>query len=73
MSEQQLWRDVVALATKAPSVRNVQPWRFTLSDDGLERAIHRLAGRVSHRVHAHDVLIRGECTRCAGSRSTPAR
>ncbi len=35
------------------------------SDEGLERAIHRLGDRLSHRVRAHDVLIRGECERCA--------
>jgi Fur family transcriptional regulator, ferric uptake regulator len=37
------------------------------SDDGLERAIHRLAARMSLEVRAHDVLIRGECERCAGA------
>jgi Fur family ferric uptake transcriptional regulator len=36
------------------------------SDDGLERAIHRLAAQMSLEVRAHDVLIRGECERCAG-------
>ncbi len=35
-------------------------------DPGLERAIDRLAGRLGHRVEAHDVLIRGECEACAG-------
>ncbi len=34
-------------------------------DPGLERAIDRLAGRLGHRVEAHDVLIRGECEACA--------
>ena len=33
-------------------------------DDGLERAIGRLAGRLSHSVSAHEVLIHGECARC---------
>jgi Fur family transcriptional regulator, ferric uptake regulator len=33
-------------------------------DDGLERAIGRLAGRLDHRVSAHEVLIHGECVRC---------
>jgi Fur family ferric uptake transcriptional regulator len=33
-------------------------------DDGLERAIGRLARRLGHRVSAHDVLIHGECARC---------
>jgi Fur family transcriptional regulator, ferric uptake regulator len=34
-------------------------------DDGLERAIGRLADRLRHRVSTHDVLIHGECRRCA--------
>jgi Fur family ferric uptake transcriptional regulator len=34
-------------------------------DAGLERAIKRVSGRLGHRVDAHDVLIRGECARCA--------
>ena len=33
-------------------------------DEGLERAIGRLAGRLGHRVSGHDVLIHGECGRC---------
>ena len=33
-------------------------------DEGLERAIRRLAGRLGHRVSAHDVLIHGQCSRC---------
>jgi Fur family ferric uptake transcriptional regulator len=37
------------------------------SDDGLERAIHRLADRMSLEVRAHDVLIRGKCERCLGT------
>ena len=36
-------------------------------DVGLERAIKRLSDRLGHRVAAHDVLIRGECSRCAGA------
>lgn len=36
-------------------------------DEGLERAIDRLAGRLGHRVSAHDVVIRGACPTCAGS------
>lgn len=35
-------------------------------DPALERAIDRLGKRLSHTVRAHDVLIRGECRRCAG-------
>lgn len=36
-------------------------------DPSLERAIDRLGERLDHRVRGHDVLIRGECRRCAGS------
>jgi Fur family transcriptional regulator, ferric uptake regulator len=39
-------------------------------DEGLERAIGRLAKRLGHRVSGHDVLIRGRCSRCeAGAAS----
>lgn len=37
-------------------------------DEGLERAIGRLADRLGHRVSGHDVLIHGECGRCAPSK-----
>ncbi len=33
-------------------------------DEGLERAIGRLARRLGHQVSGHDVLIRGECESC---------
>jgi Fur family ferric uptake transcriptional regulator len=33
-------------------------------DDGLERAIGRLAKRLRHEVSGHDVLIHGRCARC---------
>ena len=33
-------------------------------DQGLERAISCLAGRIGHRVYRHDVLLHGHCTRC---------
>jgi Fur family ferric uptake transcriptional regulator len=36
-------------------------------DAGLERAIKRLSERLRHRVDAHDVLIRGHCSRCASA------
>jgi Fur family ferric uptake transcriptional regulator len=36
-------------------------------DPGLERAIDRLGGRLHHRVSGHDVVIRGECPRCAAA------
>jgi len=35
------------------------------SDDGLEDAIESLAGRLRHRVSAHEVVIRGACPDCA--------
>ena len=34
-------------------------------DPALERAIDRLADRLGHRVSGHDVVVRGECPRCA--------
>jgi nitroreductase len=36
--EEALWREAVAVAINAPSVRNVQPWRFVLRGDAL--ALH---------------------------------
>jgi Fur family ferric uptake transcriptional regulator len=36
-------------------------------DRPLERAIERLGGRLGHSVSGHDVVIRGECPRCAGA------
>ena len=33
-------------------------------DEGLERAIGRLAAQLGHTVSAHDVLIHGRCGRC---------
>ena len=34
-------------------------------DDELERAIHRLAERLSWNVETHDVVLRGKCPGCA--------
>jgi Fur family ferric uptake transcriptional regulator len=34
-------------------------------DEGLEKAISSLASRLRHRVSAHEVVIHGECPRCA--------
>src|SRR5689334_19636896 len=34
-------------------------------DERLEQAIHALAERVDHAIDAHDVVLRGECPRCA--------
>ena len=36
-------------------------------DDELERAIGRLADRLSWRVDSHDVVLRGTCPRCAAA------
>ena len=36
-------------------------------DEDLERAIKRLARRVDFAIDGHDVTLRGECPRCAGS------
>jgi Fur family ferric uptake transcriptional regulator len=36
-------------------------------DDGLERAIRRLAGRVEFEIDTHDVTLRGECPACLSS------
>jgi Fur family ferric uptake transcriptional regulator len=41
-------------------------------DDGLEEAISSLASRLRHTVSAHDVVIHGECPRCAPRRSSRA-
>jgi Fur family transcriptional regulator, ferric uptake regulator len=39
------------------------------SDEGLERAIARVARRVEHRVLGHDVVLRGACPCCAAAAS----
>jgi hypothetical protein len=39
--EQQDWVQVVAAATRAPSIHNTQPWRFRASADGLELFLDR--------------------------------
>lgn len=39
-------------------------------DEELERAIHRLAGRLSWDVGSHDVVLRGRCPGCAGAPAT---
>jgi Fur family transcriptional regulator, ferric uptake regulator len=33
-------------------------------DEGLERQLERLAGRLKHSMRGHDLVIRGECSRC---------
>lgn len=38
----------------------VQPF----ADEELERAVHRLAGKVSFEVAEHDVVLRGSCPAC---------
>jgi nitroreductase len=39
--EEQDWVQVVAAATRAPSIHNTQPWRFTASPDRLEVFLDR--------------------------------
>jgi nitroreductase len=39
--EEQGWADVVAAATRAPSIHNTQPWRFTASAERLEVRLDR--------------------------------
>ena len=34
-------------------------------DRALERAIDRLGARLRHRVSGHEIVLRGECARCA--------
>jgi Fur family transcriptional regulator, ferric uptake regulator len=36
-------------------------------DDRLERHLDRLAGTLKHSMSGHDLVIHGECRRCAGS------
>jgi Fur family transcriptional regulator, ferric uptake regulator len=34
-------------------------------DERLERQLERLAGRMRHSMRGHDIVIRGDCARCA--------
>ena len=34
-------------------------------DERLERQLERLAGRLRHSMRGHDIVIRGDCARCA--------
>ena len=34
-------------------------------DEKLERALERLSGRLRHSMRAHEIVIRGACSRCA--------
>ncbi len=42
-------------------------------DEGLERAISRLARKVDFAIDGHDVTLTGRCPDCSGSRSRSAR
>lgn len=35
-------------------------------DEKLEQTLERLSGRLRHSMRAHDIVIRGDCSRCAG-------
>ncbi len=35
-------------------------------DERLERQLERLAGRLRHSMSGHDIVIHGDCARCAG-------
>jgi Fur family transcriptional regulator, ferric uptake regulator len=35
-------------------------------DERLEQQLERLAGRLRHSMSGHDIVIRGDCARCAG-------
>jgi Fur family transcriptional regulator, ferric uptake regulator len=39
----------------------VEAWK----DEGLERAVSRVAGRVDYRIEAHEVVLRGLCADCS--------
>jgi len=41
------------------------------SDDGLERAIDRLARKVTFAVTEHEIVLHGACADCAGAASAP--
>jgi Fur family ferric uptake transcriptional regulator len=36
-------------------------------DEGLERAIEKLAGRLDYTVGEHDVILKGSCPVCQSS------
>jgi Fur family ferric uptake transcriptional regulator len=43
----------------------VEAWQ----DEGLERAVDRVAGKVGYRVAGHDVVLRGICADCGPARA----
>ena len=47
--EQQDWAQVVAAATRAPSIHNTQPWRFRASGDRLDVFLRPRAGAAGAR------------------------
>jgi Fe2+ or Zn2+ uptake regulation protein len=42
-------------------------------DEGLERAISRLASRVDFAIDGHDVTLTGKCPECSGARRRSSR
>ena len=42
-------------------------------DEGLERAISRLARRVDYAIDGHDVTLTGKCPECSGARRRSSR
>ncbi|WP_336033095.1 Acg family FMN-binding oxidoreductase [Geodermatophilus sp. FMUSA9-8] len=61
--EQQQWTRIVGAATRAPSIHNTQPWRFTASGDSLQvrtdpaRALHALDRSGRQRIVSCGVAV----------------
>ena len=58
----------VAAGRRAPSPRRLRVAAGEVTafeDEKLERALERLSGRLRYSMRAHDIVIRGDCARCA--------